>query len=336
MLDILSYIPGKRKQTAGGWISFNAVCCTHNGQSQDKRSRGGIRLNEDGGFSYHCFNCSFKATFSIGHTLSFKLRKLLEWLGVDRHDIDMLNLESLRQRNLIDRTTKVFKRKLPEFETKTLSEDLVLIDSNNPDHKHYIDYLQDRSINYREYPYMVPKFEPPRDYVTVPFTYNGRIVGNTIRFINATKGGMKYLNDQQPGYVFGTDLQDTSWARCIVVEGIFDALSINGLAVMHNEIGESQADLIKSLGKEVIVVPDQDKAGLKLVDAAVENGFSVSIPPWEDDVKDTNDAVKKYGVITTMLSIIENAERSKIKIEMATRQLKKKIEQQETLKALAQ
>jgi hypothetical protein len=46
----------------------------------------------------------------------------------------------------------------------------------------------------------------------------------------------------------------------IVVEGVFDALSINGLAVLHAEINDAQVRLIRSLGRDVIVVPDQDVA----------------------------------------------------------------------------
>lgn len=338
MLDILSYISGRRKQTASGWYSFNAVCCHHNGQSQDKRGRGGLIQKPDGGFSYSCFNCGFKTSFTPGHALSFKLRKLLGWLGVDQHDIELLNLESLRQRSLVDRTNTVIKRKIPEFKTLSLDEDLVLLDSKNPEHTHYIKYLSGRGINYQEYPYMVPKFDQNlrRDFITIPFTYDGRIVGHTNRYLASTRSQLKYLSEQQPGYVFGTDLQDPEWPRCIVVEGIFDALSINGLGVLHNEISTEQAELIKSLNREVIVVPDQDKAGLKLIESALDHGFSVSIPNWPTDIKDVNDAVKRCGQITTLLSILENSERSRIKIEMAVKHLKRKIEQAEIVKALAQ
>ena len=48
MIDLLSYIPQKRKNTSSGWVSFNAPCCVHKGESQDKRLRGGIKQAEDG------------------------------------------------------------------------------------------------------------------------------------------------------------------------------------------------------------------------------------------------------------------------------------------------
>jgi DNA primase len=126
--------------------------------------------------------------------------------------------------------------------------------------------------------------------------------------------------------VFGTDLQHDSWQYAIVVEGIFDALSISGLAVMHNTVSDAQARVIRSLGKDVIVVPDQDTAGLELIDRAVELGWSVSIPEWHPDVKDVNDAVIKYGRLGTLLTILEARETSKIKIELRKKNLVRKLQ----------
>jgi DNA primase len=106
------------------------------------------------------------------------------------------------------------------------------------------------------------------------------------------------------------------------MEGVFDALSINGIAVLHADINDTQARLIRSLDKEIIVIPDQDRAGMKLVDRAVELGWSVSMPAWEG-CKDVNDAVKKYGRLGTLLTIIHARETSKIKLELRKRQIVK-------------
>ena len=106
---------------------------------------------------------------------------------------------------------------------------------------------------------------------------------------------------------------------------MFDALSINGLAVMHSTINDAQVRLIRNLGKEIIVVPDQDLAGMELVDRAIELGWAVSIPDWPDNVKDVNDAVIKIGRIATLLTILQSRETSKIKIELRKRQLVKRL-----------
>jgi DNA primase len=110
-----------------------------------------------------------------------------------------------------------------------------------------------------------------------------------------------------------------------LVEGIFDALCINGCALTHNTINDDQAELLSRLNKKIIFVPDHDKTGLLTCDRALELGYSVSIPDWDDDVKDVNDAVVKYGKLMTLLSILQNATNSKIKIEMQRKKLDKRI-----------
>jgi DNA primase len=124
--------------------------------------------------------------------------------------------------------------------------------------------------------------------------------------------------------VFGVDLQQPDWQHVLVMEGIFDALCIGGVAVLHNEISDAQARLIRSLGREITVVPDQDRAGLELIDRAIELGWAVSIPNWEG-CKDVNDAVKKYGRLGALLTIMQARETSRIKIELRKKNLVKHI-----------
>jgi DNA primase len=147
------------------------------------------------------------------------------------------------------------------------------------------------------------------------------VVGHATRFLDDRTP--RYINDTQPGYVFGTDLQGRDWRYVLVVEGVFDALSIGGLAVLHADINDAQARLIRSLDREVVVVPDQDAAGMRLVDRAVELGWSVSMPDWPADVKDANDAVIRWGKVATLITIMQARETSPIKIELRKRQLSK-------------
>ena len=163
----------------------------------------------------------------------------------------------------------------------------------------------------------------PRRGVVIPFTHNNQVVGHTTRFLDDRTP--RYIQDIQPGYVFGTDLQKINWQYAVVVEGVFDALSINGLAVLHAEINDAQVRLIRSLGREVVVVPDQDEAGMKLVDRAVELGWAVSMPEWPAGVKDVNDAVIRLGRLGTLLTIMQAKETSKIKIELRKKQLVKRL-----------
>ena len=318
MIDVVSFLPGKRKQTASGWISFNAPCCIHRGDTQDKRQRGGIKPAPDGSWSYHCFNCGYTASFVLGRNLTFKARKLLEWLNVPREEIERINLESLKHKSieglLSERQEIVNRLQSIEFEDRDLPT------VTQPLNEQALYYLQQRKIP-TDYPFLYKTM--PRPGVVIPFTYNNQVVGHTTRFLdNRTP---RYIQDIQHGYVFGTDLQDVTWQYAIVVEGVFDALSINGLAVLHAEINDAQVKLIRSLGREVIVVPDQDEAGMKLVDRAVELGWAVSMPDWPADIKDVNDAVIRWGRVATLLTIMQAKETSKIKIELRKKSLVKRL-----------
>ena len=72
------------------------------------------------------------------------------------------------------------------------------------------------------------------------------------------------------------------------------------------------------------MVPDQDLAGMELMDRAVELGWAVSIPEWPEGCKDVNDAVIVLGRVGTLLTIMAARETSKIKIELAKKKLLKK------------
>jgi hypothetical protein len=320
MIDVISYLPAKRKQTASGWISFNAPCCIHRGDTQDKRQRGGIKPGTDGSWSYHCFNCGYTASFVLGRNLTFKARKLLEWLIVPAEEIERINLESLKHKSiegwLGERQAIVNQLQNIVFEDRDLPHNTQELEPGGIGEA----YLRSRNISL-DYPFLYKTM--PRRGIVIPFTHDNQVVGHTTRFLDDKTP--RYIQDIQHGYVFGTDLQQTDWQLAIVVEGVFDALSINGLAVLHAEINDAQVRLIRSLGKEIIVVPDQDEAGMKLVDRAIELGWAVSMPEWPAGVKDVNDAVRKFGKLGTLITIMQAKETSKIKIELRKKQLVKRL-----------
>ena len=79
---LTGHLPANRKTTPSGWTSFNAPCCVHNGTSADTRQRGGIINNEQDGTSYHCFNCGFKASWQPGRRITYKMKRLMQWLSL--------------------------------------------------------------------------------------------------------------------------------------------------------------------------------------------------------------------------------------------------------------
>jgi hypothetical protein len=316
MLDILLAIPGKKRATSSGWHVFNGVCCHNRGHNRDKRSRAGVKFADGVNWSYSCFNCGFKCSMQEGRLFSGNLKQLLTWCGLDGPEIDRLSFQNFSAGG-VDRLISRSVTKMPEFETRELPAGARPL---NPlkDAKH-IEYLRGRAIDPFSYPFHVVDGEL-RERIILPYYWRGQIVGNTSRYYDGKHP--KYLSSSQRGYVFGVDNQRSGWNICILVEGQFDALSIGGCAVGGSSIGDEQATVLKSLNRRIIFVPDRDKTGLAACDRALELGFSVSIPAWTSGIKDVNDAVKVYGKLPTLLSIIQAATTSRIKVEL----LRKKIQ----------
>lgn len=315
----------KIKRAGNGWLSGNAVCCEFNNQSKDRRGRGGIIVENDK-ISWHCFNCEFKTSYTAGRTLNQRYKNLLLWLGADQHLVDKMTIESLKIREETQGAAKYLNRVQNstleiKFKTTQLPDESELLDINNADHNFYIEYLKTRGLSYDSYTYYVTPKETGRDAhrIIIPYYYNGQLVGNTSRYIDDRKP--KYISDQQRGYVFNIDAQQKDWQACIMVEGQFDAIAIGGCAYMGSTILDEQANVISRLRRKIIVVPDRDKTGMEVCDRALELGYHISIPNWADDVKDTNDAVLRYGRLATTMSILQAATSSKIKVEM----IRKKI-----------
>jgi DNA primase len=95
-------------------------------------------------------------------------------------------------------------------------------------------------------------------------------------------------------------------------------------------ISLEQQELLRRLNRTIIVVPDQDKTGLDLIDQALELGYQVSLPEWglndkREPIKDVNEAVIKYGRLPTLLSIIQSATMSRIKLELRRKRIAKRV-----------
>jgi hypothetical protein len=321
---LTALLPPKRKTTPSGWTSFNGVCCHHRGEKPDDRLRGGMMSTAQGGFTYHCFNCGFKAGWGPGKLLSNNTKQLFRWLGMSETDIGKLGLIVLKLKDDQPVGKKELKFELLE---KPLPEDCLPINqwieagATDQELLDVINYLvEERKVGWDWYNWHWSAAPGFRDRVIIPFYHNGKIVGYTGRKIKP--GKPKYLTDAQPGYLFNLDAQIYDRQYVIVVEGQFDAIAVDGVAIMHNEPNETQCARIKALGKEIIVVPDRDRPGAKMLKAAIDNGWSASLPPWEDDIKDVADAVKRYGRLYVLTTILNYKVSNEIKIQL----LKKKLE----------
>jgi DNA primase len=146
--------------------------------------------------------------------------------------------------------------------------------------------------------------------VIIPFKWYGRIVGWTARSINnagylKAKKVSRYITNSQPNYLFNVDGISADQEYIIICEGPFDALAINGIATLGNHLSTDQCSWLNNTEKTIVVLPDFEKGGGALVDAAIKHGWYVSFPRWHPSIKDASDAVKYYGAIYPLWTVLQ-------------------------------
>jgi hypothetical protein len=281
----------------------------------------------DGTVSFHCFNCGFKANYMVGRKLNQKMRQFMSYIGIAEDTIRRMAIEAMREEEgdaKYERKKFVTfnKRELPKdahkldvWLEKYVGEDLTEPQWNKIDH--LLKYLESRGIGPDWYDFM---YSPDKGWdvfkrLLIPFYWRGDVVGFTGRMFEQSDK-VKYYTDVQPGYVFNMDAQDWSRKFVLVTEGPFDAITVSGVSILGSEINDTQRELIEGLGRQIIVVPDRDAPGQKLVEQATEFGWGVAFPEWDKTVGDVADAVLKYGRLFTIQSILKTTETSKLKIDL--------------------
>lgn len=322
-------IPVNWRSSPNGWTSGNCPMCVTNGQARpDTKRRGGFFFDDEK-FQYNCFNCGYKAGWSPGSKITQRLKKLYIRFGADESEIQRLQLELLQEDQLSSLLEKDRIRNAPviiDWQPMDLPEGtrpFMLHDELGEDWIRAVEYLTARGFNPEDtrIQYTHSK-EPARmaKRIVIPFYYKERTVGYTARWIgNPPEGMPKYYNKQPPkNFVYGLDRQTSDKDIVIVTEGILDAIVTDGVAIGSNNINDDQANIIDKLNKRIILLPDADKAGARAIDVAIQRGWDVSFPEW-DNCKDAGDAQQKYGRLFTVKTIIDSAVNNSTKIKIMTK-----------------
>lgn len=324
---IRSLLPHTAKISPSGWTSFNAPCCHHKGHKSDDRKRGGVMFTDT--FVYNCFNCKHTAYWEPGRPVSEKLKQLCRWMGATDDDIKQLTFEALKTERAdylpeLSTSYTAFEEKQLPKDAKPISwwincplEDMEL------DIIPVLEYMLSRGLTVDDFDFYWSPHRGYKNRLLIPFWYQQKIVGWTGRKIS--EGKPKYLSDQPSNFVFNLDQQKKEHQYLFVCEGPFDAIAVNGVALLTNNISDQQARIINNMQKTVIVVPDQDTAGMALTKKAIEYNWSVAFPNWEAGVKDCADAVNQYGKLFVMVDLIQTAQQGAIKINIAQQNLQQKF-----------
>lgn len=303
------------KTTSNGWLTLNCPMCVQNGQARpDTKHRGGIRF-DNGKVAYQCFNCHMITGWHPGSRLGFKLTKLMRAFGIDEGDIQRLKIQLWDQ--VVEDDTVVEepykKPDWPEITWPWTVRDLTL---------EAAEYLDSRGVlELSNWYTSASPIQGMDNRVILPYTSDNKIVGYTARWIGDVpdKKTAKMITNRPPSFVFNLDHQSQQRKYTIVTEGEYDALTLDGVAVMTNSISSEQAKIIEDIDNEPVVLPDKDRAGMTLALQAAELGWSVSFPDWPDGIKDANEAARQFGRVAVLQSVISAIESSPLKIKLLAR-----------------
>lgn len=335
------HLPAKRQQNAKGWWHFNAVCCHHRGHNRDTKGRGNLLVQPDGNMIYNCYNCGFKTGYR-GGDIGNAFETWLGYIGVPAESINRAKLEILGKKlsgEIAETVVEDWSRTLdfPSIELPRGSRTLgAWLDDQQPceDLMTCLSYMQDRGrAIYENWKYYWTPDVGERNMrraemskrVIIPFYHRGKIVGWSGRYCGAPPRGVpRYYNSQLPdGYLFNGDaIEHRNRKFVVVVEGPFDAISIDGVAALGSTLNKAQISWLNSTDKEKIVLPDLQAKNQDLIDVALEQGWSVSFPEWDRDIKDAADASRRYGRLFTLHSVLQHKTNSPLRIGVQRRMLK--------------
>lgn len=316
---VRQYVNFRHGVASQGW---NTVFCEVCGDgSRTKGPRGGW-LFSDGGETafYHCFNCGCNENFSTNreHAFSKGMRNVFDSFGIPSTDYNALLLKKKTD-------TKRAVSAKPKFSHTYIElpdHFSLLKDCDTEQAKFAKKFLRDNyALSTKHFSfYFATGITQSKDMkiraeaksfsgrLVIPYFKSGKLIYYQARDITGSSR-MKYMSPEVPkkNILFNIDqLYRNTEEPLYVVEGAMDAIHLNGIATLGNELSTPQCDMLASSNRRKILVPDFKGDSAKLCEQFVENGWEVSFPEYRTKAKDVSEAVVNYGKLYTAYDIVKN------------------------------
>lgn len=301
------------RANSGGWFPVLCQVCNDHGQ---KGPRAAFLFTDGGdGMSYHCFNCEFKTSYSPHKDRSFSnnFKKLARHFHIPLNDCNDVLLRYLGS----EEEQQAEEQKLIDYEPKTITMPPRFYQmTEDPDDlvaNCAIDYLRDeRMIDWTQHKWFLaePNGKDKDQWfgrLIIPVYKDNRLIYYAGRDLTDSMP-RKYKNCEQArdNVLYGFDrLMENTDAPLYVMEGIFDAMLVKGVAMFGRTMTEGQIYWLNRSRRPKVVIPDKFGDGHELAEQALSLGWSVTTPDIGDE-KDVTDAVKKYGMLYTLKTLKDN------------------------------
>lgn len=326
---------GQTRRSRTNYVNFDCPMCVTMGETADTKKRCGVSqiIDSQGGDTIFvaCFNCGFKSGYTLGKTMTIKFKSFLSGLGLEELEINQLNHRAFQLSRILSDigltslpNPNRFIASFPICELPPRSKLISdwLKESQDPDLLAAHEYISKRGSYIAERAMWSPS-EKWSNRIIFPAQWKGEIVGWTARSFDDSVTP-KYLNEVPANFMANCDMMLKPTRYLILAEGFLDALAIDGVSPLGAKLNSNQITWLKETGKEIIVLPDRDKSGQRLIDVALEQDWNVAFPRltvsgnnwWEEDCKDAAQAVERYGRLYTLRSIMETRTDRKLEIEI--------------------
>ncbi len=297
------------KLSGNGFYAVRCPCCN------DYKERGGWRI-ETTDILYNCFNCGTSAGYSIDDTkISGRLKKVLFDFGFTESDLNQIQATNFFNKGTPESISLASLKKVnlftPEIELPPNSRLL-----SYEDEKEML-YLINRHID-TTYPFYISNDSKFKDRIIIPFYKNSKLIYWQARTILDIQP--RYLNSSTPkeAILFNHDELFKNYNRPLfVTEGVFDALLVNGLALIGSKLNEAKLEILAKSRRELIFIIDKDKNGLQVAKKVLEYQLgSITFSPG--DKTDVNTSILKYGKLWTIYEMLKNKTSIKFNVDLLT------------------
>lgn len=273
----------------------------------DYKVRGAFMFDEDGNVGYHCFNCGCKAVYRTHHTSFNKsMSIILDAFGIDRQAANRCLFRSFGQ---AFQPTHAPSKELLHSPRVEMPASFVKLDPVK--HVRAMQYIRSRGFDATtaDWHVAVPVDNRWKNRVIVPI-YNWR---NELVFYQGrahTPGMTKRWESPKipkTNIIFNhKQIYTNSDSFLVVCEGVFDALSVDGVAIIGSELSAYQINELNKSKRTKVMVPNKDYNGLMLARHWLQLGYHLSFPDI-GTATDLNEAYVRFGRLHLEHQIYANA-----------------------------
>ena len=297
-----------------GWEVGKCQCCN------DYKERAGFKFT-DSAFMYNCWNCNTVGGYDgVSTNISKKTRDILNAYGLSNDEINQAlggsffasggNTENISLQTL--QAEIVFQ----DVDLPKGSIRLGYSDDHLDQQFALVKYLDSRRVDLEKYPMYFNPASEYADRVIIPYYKNGKLIYWQARSILANDKN-RFLNAPviRDSILFNIDkLNSFSKMPLFVTEGVFDAMMVDGIALLGSTLNAQKQELLSKSNRHKIFVIDKNLNGKKLAHKALSLGWDIMFTP--NNTEDLNDCVKQYGKIWTADYLVKNIPKDRTMAEI--------------------